>query len=95
MKINLPVTQTEQFFPDHEILISETDTRGIIKTANAAFCQVAGYSEQELVGKSHNVVRHPDMPAEAFEDLWRTVKAGKQWMGVVKNRCANGDYYWV
>ncbi len=95
MKINLPVTQTEQFFPDHEILISETDTRGIIKTANAAFCQVAGYSEQELVGKSHNVVRHPDMPAEAFEDLWRTVKAGKQWMGLVKNRCANGDYYWV
>lgn len=95
MKINLPITQTEQVFPAHEVLISETDTKGMIRTANAAFCQIAGYTEAELVGKSHNIVRHPDMPAEAFEDLWRTIKAGKQWIGLVKNRCANGDFYWV
>jgi len=95
MKINLPITQVECYFNETEVLVSETDTRGITTTANAAFCKVAGYSEAELVGKNHNVVRHPDMPAEAFADLWRTVKAGKQWSGIVKNRCANGDFYWV
>lgn len=95
MKVNLPVTQVEQIYSAHEILISETDAKGIIKTANAAFCKVAGFTEEELVGKNHNLVRHPDMPPEAFTDLWRTVKAGKQWTGLVKNRCANGDHYWV
>jgi len=95
MKVNLPITQVEQFYPAHEILVSETDTKGIIKTANAAFCKIAGFTKAELVGKHHNWVRHPDMPPEAFADLWRTVKAGQQWTGLVKNRCANGDYYWV
>ena len=95
MRVNLPVTQVEQFFASNEILVSETDPSSVIKTANAAFCKIAGFTEEELVGKTHNVVRHPDMPIEAFADMWRTIKAGKQWYGMVKNRCENGDYYWV
>lgn len=95
MKKNLPVTQIEREYHAEERLISETDTRGILMTANTSFCQVAGFSHEELVGKSHNLVRHPDMPPEAFADLWRTIKAGERWTGVVKNRCKNGDHYWV
>lgn len=95
MKINLPVTQTERFFSEDEILISETDTKGVICVANAAFCAVSGYTERELLGENHNIVRHPDMPPEAFKDLWRTLKAGQSWEGLVKNRCKNGDFYWV
>ncbi len=95
MKVNLPVTNTERDYVPEERLISETDLRGIITTANSSFCQVAGFTEEELVGKSHNLVRHPDMPPEAFADLWRTLKAGERWAGLVKNRCKNGDFYWV
>ncbi len=92
---NLPVTDIERDFLASEVLISETDAEGIIRAANPAFCRVSGYSEAELIGKSHNIVRHPDMPAEAYADLWRTVRSGAQWTGVIKNRCANGDFYWV
>lgn len=95
MKINLPVTQIEHDYPDSERLISETNLKGIITAANASFCTVAGFSHEELMGKNHNIVRHPDMPPEAFADLWRTVKAGERWVGVVKNRCKNGNHYWV
>lgn len=76
-------------------MISETDLKGIITTANASFCEVAGFSLEELVGKPHNVVRHPDVPPELFADMWRTIQAGERWVGVVKNRCKNGDHYWV
>jgi aerotaxis receptor len=79
MRVNLPVTQVEQFFAANEILVSETNSSSVIKTANAAFCKIAGFAEEELVGKTHNVVRHPDMPVEAFADMWRTIKAGKQY----------------
>ncbi|MFZ5822885.1 MAG: methyl-accepting chemotaxis protein [Bacillota bacterium] len=95
MKRNLPVTQKEHHYPKEERLISETDLRGIVTTANAAFCAVAGYSQEELTGKNHNIIRHPDMPPLAFEDLWRTIEAGERWSGIVKNRCKNGDHYWV
>lgn len=95
LKRNLPITQIEHDYPAEERLISETDLRGIITTANASFCAVAGYTREELVGKSHNIVRHPDMPQEAFADLWRTIQAGERWMGLVKNRCKSGDHYWV
>lgn len=95
MKKNLPVTQVERDYHAEERLISETDTRGILLTANASFCQVAGFTHEELVGKNHNLVRHPDMPPEAFADLWRTIKVGERWTGVIKNRCKNGDHYWV
>lgn len=95
MRKNLPVTQVERQYHAEERLISETDTRGILTTANASFCEVSGFRHEELVGKSHNLVRHPDVPPAIFADLWRTIKAGERWVGVVKNRCKNGDHYWV
>ncbi len=95
MKINLPVNNVEQAVSDNTILISETDPKGITTSANEQFIAISGYSKEELLGKNHNLVRHPDMPVEAFTDLWNTLKAGKPWMGIVKNRCKNGNYYWV
>ena len=95
MKVNLPVTNIENDYKDSAILISTTDLKGVITSANADFIQISGFSEDELIGKSHNMVRHPDMPEEAFADLWNTVKKGKLWNGTVKNRCKSGDYYWV
>ena len=76
-------------------LVSETDSKGIIKFANDEFCHYAGYTLEELVNKPHNMVRHPDMPRAAFKDLWETVKSGKRWRGFVKNRTKDGRYYWV
>lgn len=90
-----PVTQIERDYPADERLISETDLRGFITSANASFCAVSGYTHEELVGQRHNIVRHPDVPREVFADLWRTIKAGARWTGIVKNRCKNGDHYWV
>jgi len=95
MKINEPVTQREIEFPQGSILVSKTDTKGIISYCNRAFIDISGFSEQELIGNNHNLVRHPDMPAAAFKDLWDTVQAGKPWSGIVKNRAKNGDHYWV
>lgn len=80
---------------DRFALISETDTRGIITYANERFCEVSGYALHELVGKPHNVVRHPDMPREVFKELWETIKSGKIWQGEIKNRRKDGGYYWV
>jgi aerotaxis receptor len=93
MKINQPVTNNRQLF--NEALISTTDLKGIITSANSGFIKVSGYSEEELIGRNHNIVRHPDMPPAAFGDLWDTLKNDSPWMGIVKNRCKNGDYYWV
>lgn len=76
-------------------LVSTTDKRGVITFANDYFCEVSGYSRPELVGKNHNLVRHPDMPAAAFTDLWSHIKQGRSWRGMVKNRCKDGRYYWV
>lgn len=90
-----PVTQAERDYPENERLISETDLKGFITSANASFCAVAGYSHEELIGKRHNIVRHPDVPREVFADFWRTIRAGARWTGVIKNRCSNGDHYWV
>jgi len=95
MRNNQPVTQTEHKMKSDDILVSRTDLKGHILYANQAFCDIAGFSFEELKGKAHNIVRHPDMPAEAFQDLWDTLKAEQPWTGFVKNRCANGDYYWV
>ena len=93
MKINMPVTNVEHELEDGQPLVSKTDLKGITTYANRAFIEISGYSEEELVGKSHNIVRHPDMPPAAFADLWDTVKSGKAWSGIVKNRCKNGDFY--
>lgn len=95
MRQNLPVTQVEYVLDDSETIVSKTDLQGNITYANDAFIRISGYTETELIGAPQNILRHPDMPAEAFADLWRTIKAGKSWTGLVKNRCKNGDYYWV
>jgi aerotaxis receptor len=76
-------------------LVSETDAKGTIRFANEKFCEIAGYSVEELIGKPHNIIRHPDMPRAAFKDLWDTVKSGETWTGFVKNYTKNQDYYWV
>jgi len=80
---------------DKYVITSETDERGIITKASTAFCKICGYSREELIGKPHNIVRHPDMPKEAFKDMWDTIKSGKVWEGEVKNRKKNGGFYWV
>lgn len=95
MKLNLPVTTTEVQFDDAQFMLTRTDLKGVITYANKDFIQVSGFSEAELVGSSHNIVRHPDMPAAAFADMWRSLKAGKPWTGLVKNRTKHGDFYWV
>lgn len=89
------LTGVEQTFPEGQMLISATDLRGNVVYANKNFVDISGYSEQELAGSPHNIVRHPDMPKAAFKSLWDTVKKGEAWMGMVKNRCKNGDHYWV
>ncbi len=95
MKKNLPVNDREQTFPDTCQIVSSTDLKGIIAHANPAFIDISGFTYDELKNKSHNIVRHPDMPPAAFQNLWDTLKQGRPWMGIVKNRCKNGDYYWV
>ena len=95
MRINTPVTQCELAYPDDVTLVSTTDAKGRITHCNASFVQVSGYTREELLGQPHNLIRHPDMPEEAFRDLWATLQAGQAWTGVVKNRCKNGDHYWV
>lgn len=95
MKINLPVVDNEVVFAKDVQLISTTDLKGAITFVNEDFAKVSGFSSDELVGKNHNIVRHPDMPSAAFKDLWDTVKSGQSWKGMVKNRCKDGRYYWV
>ena len=95
MRTNMPVTNVEREFRDGETIVSKTDLKGVITYVNPYFCEMSGYTEQESIGQPHNYIRHPDMPPEAFADLWDTLKKGKPWSGMVKNRCKNGDYYWV
>jgi PAS domain S-box-containing protein len=95
MKISLPVTSFEHRVPDNTLIVSKTDLRGIITYANDAFIEISGYSREELIGRSHNIVRHPDMPPQAFKHMWDTIKSGNPWQGVVKNRSKDGGFYWV
>ncbi|KPY82025.1 Aerotaxis receptor Aer [Pseudomonas amygdali pv. lachrymans] len=95
MRVNMPITQTERTFPASERLISTTDLNSHITYCNDAFVALSGFTREELVGQPHNLVRHPDMPASVFAHMWETIKQGKPWMGVVKNRSKQGDYYWV
>jgi methyl-accepting chemotaxis protein len=95
MKINLPVTNREVVVDDDIAIVTKTDLKGIITFVNPDFIKISGYSEQELLGQNHNIVRHPDMPPAAFADLWASMDRGKPWSGIVKNRCKNGDHYWV
>ena len=95
MRDNGPITNNEVNFPDDSVLVSKTDLGGKITFVNYGFLDISGYSFEDLIGSGHNIVRHPDMPKEAFADLWKTVKDGHPWEGIVKNRCKNGDFYWV
>lgn len=95
MRTNLPVTSREVQISEHHRIVSKTDLKGQITYINKDFIEISGFSEIELLGQPHNIVRHPDMPEEAFADFWRNLKDGRPWVGLVKNRCKNGDYYWV
>jgi aerotaxis receptor len=95
MRVNLPVTNNEYVMKDGLSIVSETDLKGIIRYANPYFVEVSGFPEEELIGAPQNILRHPDMPAEAFADMWATIKSGMPWTAMVKNRCKNGDFYWV
>ncbi len=95
MRQNLPVTNNEYHFSPHQTLVSVTDTKGHITYCNPAFITVSGFTADELLGQPHNIIRHPDIPAEAFRDLWATIEAGLPWTGLIKNRRKNGDFYWV
>ncbi|KAA5604475.1 PAS domain-containing protein [Roseospira marina] len=95
MRVNEPVTQKEIDYPDDRCLVSRTDLKGKIVFVNDDFIAVAGYSRDEMMGRPHNIVRHPDMPPSVFRDMWDTIKQGLPWEGIVKNRAKSGDHYWV
>ena len=95
MRTNLPVSNTEFLLKDGMSLVSKTDTKGRITYVNPAFIEASGFAEEELLGKPHNLIRHPDMPEQAFGDMWQTLKMGLPWTGLVKNRRKNGEFYWV
>jgi aerotaxis receptor len=95
LRNNGPVTNVERHLNDGEYIVSKTDLKGRIVYVNRPFMEISGFTESELLGAPHNAVRHPDMPQAAFADLWRTLKSGKAWRAMVKNRCKNGDHYWV
>jgi aerotaxis receptor len=95
MKKNLPVTQREVTLTERTVIVSMTDPKGKITAANDTFVDVSGYTREELLGAPHNILRHPDVPPPVFKNMWDTIQAGKPWLGIVKNRCKNGDHYWV
>jgi aerotaxis receptor len=95
MRDNQPVSQREVVMPGGVMLVSTTDEQGRITHCNGPFVAISGFGYEELLGQPHNIVRHPDMPPEAYKDMWSTIGRGRPWSGIVKNRCKNGDHYWV
>ncbi len=95
MQERKPVTDVETLLPEGEFIYSRTDLKSIIVEANKAFAEISGYTQEQMIGQPHNIVRHPDMPAEAFADMWRDLKAGRPWRALVKNRRSDGGFYWV
>lgn len=93
--MNRPDPIDEEYLFEKGLIVSSTDLKGIITYANRKFCEIAGYSREELKGKNHNIVRHPDMPKAAFQEVWETIQSGKEWTGIVKNLRKDGRYYWV
>lgn len=85
----------ERLLDINDFIVSKTDTKGRITYVNSVFVAISNYSETELMGKPHSIVRHPDMPKAAFKDLWDTIQSGREWRGLVKNLCKDGAYYWV
>lgn len=94
-RMAVPTSQHERFLDPKTPIVTKTDLKGKITYANPAFCEIAGYEEHELLGQPHNIVRHPDMPREAFKDLWDIARQDVPWRGIVKNRCKDGGFYWV
>ncbi|MFN3439531.1 MAG: methyl-accepting chemotaxis protein [Acidovorax sp.] len=95
MRVNLPVSTQEYAFPKGQTLVSTTDLKGRILYCNPMFIEVSGYEKEELLGQPHNIVRHPDMPEEAYRDMWHTISNGTPWSAPVKNRRKDGTFYWV
>jgi len=95
MEYNQSEFLIETEVPDDELIISRTDLKGNITHANDLFCEISGYTVEELKGKPHNIVRHPDMPSSIFANLWETILDKKQWRGIVKNIRKDGGFYWV
>ncbi|MDT8407260.1 MAG: methyl-accepting chemotaxis protein [Methylococcales bacterium] len=95
MRVNMPVTDHEIIMQPDDILVTRTNLKGVITYANDAFVTISGFTREELVGNNHNIVRHPDMPSAAYEDMWQCLKAGRPWTAPVKNRTKSGDFYWV
>lgn len=95
MKMNLPVTNQEFVVEKGKSIVSKTDINGNIVYVNPYFIEASGFNEEELLGQPQNIVRHPDMPKEAFADLWKTIKKGLPWTGILKNRRKDGGFYWV
>ncbi len=93
--MNRTLTGKEQEVAEGETIVSQTDLHGTIVSVNDTFVRVSGYTREELIGQPHSLLRHPDVPKAAFKDLWKTIQSGKPWTQLVKNRCKNGDYYWV
>jgi aerotaxis receptor len=91
----LPVIDDEYVLPDGEVIVSRTDLKGVLTYVNEAFVRSSGFAREELIGRAHNIIRHPDMPSEAFADLWQTIASGRPWSAMVKNRRKNGGFYWV
>ncbi|WP_347888770.1 methyl-accepting chemotaxis protein [Nitrosomonas europaea] len=95
MRINMPVTSVEREMRDGEFLVSKTTAKGVITYINEPFIRMSGFTEQELLGQAHNIIRHPDVPSEAFADFWNTIRQSRPWSGMIKNRSKDGSYYWV
>ncbi len=95
MHPELLTTQGEVSLPAGTMLVSTTDTRGVITSCNDAFAEASGFSREELLGQQHSIVRHPDMPREVYRDMWATLKKGESWIGVLKNQVRSGHHCWV
>jgi methyl-accepting chemotaxis protein len=86
---------TEYLLPSHTVIVSTSDLQGNIVSFNKAFLEASGYNADDVIGKPHSILRHPDMPKDAFKDLWDTIIDGRPWFGLVKNLRKNGEHYWV
>jgi len=88
-------TKREKLMREGDFIVSKTDTRGIITYGNPIFIEFSGYTEHELLGSQHNIIRHPDMPRSAFKLAWDTIQSGKEFFAYVKNMSKDGSFYWV
>lgn len=95
MKKNYPVIDEEILVNSGDLLVSKTDKKGIIEYVSPDFCRICEFTPEEMIGYSHNIIRHPDVPPSYFQELWELLKLGRPWNGILKNRSSSGKYYWV